>query len=70
MDVGTLPNHVNLFVVVLFSFSDYYHLLHESQHMNITFFQIGKLKNLCESFFKLKSMKPRLFLQEEVCICI
>ncbi|RVW33183.1 Tubulin-folding cofactor E [Vitis vinifera] len=26
---------------------------------------IGKLKNLCESFFKLKSIKPRLFLQEE-----
>ncbi|KAG8378536.1 hypothetical protein BUALT_Bualt08G0147200 [Buddleja alternifolia] len=26
---------------------------------------VGKLKNLCESFFKLKSVKPILFLQEE-----
>ncbi|PIA44248.1 hypothetical protein AQUCO_01700091v1 [Aquilegia coerulea] len=26
---------------------------------------VGKLKALCESFFKLKSIKPRLFLQEE-----
>lgn len=26
---------------------------------------VGKLKNLCESFFKLKSIKPKLFLQEE-----
>ncbi|KAI3464276.1 hypothetical protein Pfo_020939 [Paulownia fortunei] len=26
---------------------------------------VGKLKNLCESFFKLKSIKPILFLQEE-----
>ncbi|KAI5668910.1 hypothetical protein M9H77_18763 [Catharanthus roseus] len=26
---------------------------------------VGKLKNLCESFFKLKSVKPKLFLQEE-----
>ncbi|XP_051123574.1 tubulin-folding cofactor E isoform X1 [Andrographis paniculata] len=26
---------------------------------------VGKLKNLCESFFKLKSVKPVLFLQEE-----
>ncbi|EEF36877.1 tubulin-folding cofactor E [Ricinus communis] len=26
---------------------------------------VGKLKILCESFFKLKSIKPRLFLQEE-----
>ncbi|KAK4486726.1 hypothetical protein RD792_006702 [Penstemon davidsonii] len=26
---------------------------------------VGKLKNLCESFFKLKSVKPLLFLQEE-----
>lgn len=29
--------------------------------------QVGKLKVLCESFFKLKSIKLRLFLQEEVC---
>lgn len=28
--------------------------------------QVGKLKILCENFFKLKSIKPRLFLQEEV----
>ncbi|KAL9173558.1 hypothetical protein ABFS82_03G122700 [Erythranthe guttata] len=27
---------------------------------------VGKLKNLCVSFFKLKSIKPVLFLQEEV----
>ncbi|CAM8975213.1 unnamed protein product [Rhodiola kirilowii] len=26
---------------------------------------VGKLKLLCESFFKLKSMRPRLFLEEE-----
>ncbi|CAL9240301.1 unnamed protein product [Arabidopsis halleri] len=26
---------------------------------------VGKLKILCENFFKLKSIKPRLFLQEE-----
>ncbi|KAJ7982715.1 Tubulin-folding cofactor E [Quillaja saponaria] len=26
---------------------------------------VGKLKFLCESFFKLKSIKPKLFLQEE-----
>ncbi|KAL0351263.1 UNVERIFIED_CONTAM: Tubulin-folding cofactor E [Sesamum calycinum] len=26
---------------------------------------VGKLKNLCESFFKLKSIKPILYLQEE-----
>lgn len=26
---------------------------------------VGKLKNLCESFFKLMSAKPKLFLQEE-----
>ncbi|GAA0149380.1 chaperone [Lithospermum erythrorhizon] len=26
---------------------------------------VGKLKNLCESFFKIKSAKPKLFLQEE-----
>lgn len=26
---------------------------------------VGKLKILCESFFKLKSIKPKLFLQEE-----
>ncbi|XP_058090068.1 tubulin-folding cofactor E [Magnolia sinica] len=26
---------------------------------------VGKLKALCESFFKLKSIKPKLFLQEE-----
>ncbi|KAG6657042.1 tubulin-folding cofactor E isoform X1 [Carya illinoinensis] len=26
---------------------------------------VGKLKILCESFFKLKSVKPKLFLQEE-----
>ncbi|KZV33102.1 hypothetical protein F511_03368 [Dorcoceras hygrometricum] len=26
---------------------------------------VGKLKNLCESFFKLKSVRPILFLQEE-----
>ncbi|CAI9117145.1 OLC1v1018487C1 [Oldenlandia corymbosa var. corymbosa] len=26
---------------------------------------VGKLKNLCESFFKLYSIKPKLFLQEE-----
>ncbi|XP_022886290.1 tubulin-folding cofactor E isoform X1 [Olea europaea var. sylvestris] len=26
---------------------------------------VGKLKNLCQSFFKLKSVKPVLFLQEE-----
>lgn len=26
---------------------------------------VGKLKNLSESFFKLKSIKPKLFLQEE-----
>ncbi|XP_077231741.1 tubulin folding cofactor E / Pfifferling (PFI) isoform X2 [Tasmannia lanceolata] len=26
---------------------------------------VGKLKVLCESFFKLKSIKPKLFLQEE-----
>ncbi|KAL0359975.1 UNVERIFIED_CONTAM: Tubulin-folding cofactor E [Sesamum radiatum] len=26
---------------------------------------LGKLKNLCESFFKLKSIKPILYLQEE-----
>ncbi|KAJ8435560.1 hypothetical protein Cgig2_015415 [Carnegiea gigantea] len=26
---------------------------------------VGKLKNLCESFFKLKSIKLKLFLQEE-----
>ncbi|KAL2497514.1 Tubulin-folding cofactor E [Abeliophyllum distichum] len=26
---------------------------------------IGKLKNLCQSFFKLKSVKPVLFLQEQ-----
>ncbi|XP_057793739.1 tubulin-folding cofactor E [Salvia miltiorrhiza] len=26
---------------------------------------VGKLKNLCESFFKLKSVKPILFLKEE-----
>lgn len=26
---------------------------------------VGKLKTLCESFFKLKSMKPLLYLQEE-----
>ncbi|KAK7246107.1 hypothetical protein RIF29_40966 [Crotalaria pallida] len=26
---------------------------------------VGKLKNLCESFFKLQSMKLKLFLQEE-----
>lgn len=29
--------------------------------------QVGKLKILCESFFKLKSVKLKLFLQEEVC---
>ncbi|ERM99679.1 tubulin-folding cofactor E [Amborella trichopoda] len=29
---------------------------------------VGKLKALCESFFKLKSMKLKLFLQEEVWI--
>lgn len=28
--------------------------------------QVGKLKLLCESFFKMKSIRPRLFLQEEV----
>ncbi|KAH0716275.1 hypothetical protein KY284_009180 [Solanum tuberosum] len=27
---------------------------------------VGKLKILCESFFKIKSVKPKLFLQEEV----
>ncbi|XP_065880822.1 tubulin-folding cofactor E [Euphorbia lathyris] len=26
---------------------------------------VGKLKQLCESFFKLKSIKPKLFFQEE-----
>ncbi|XP_047158653.1 tubulin-folding cofactor E-like [Vigna umbellata] len=26
---------------------------------------VGKLKSLCESFFKLKSMKLKLYLQEE-----
>lgn len=26
---------------------------------------VGKLKILCESFFKIKSVKPKLFLQEE-----
>ncbi|CAK9186882.1 unnamed protein product [Ilex paraguariensis] len=26
---------------------------------------VGKLKNLCRTFFKLKSIKPILFLQEE-----
>ncbi|KAK7852738.1 tubulin-folding cofactor e [Quercus suber] len=26
---------------------------------------VGKLKSLSESFFKLKSIKPKLFLQEE-----
>jgi hypothetical protein len=31
------------------------------------FSQVGRLKFLCESFFKLKSMKLKLFLQEEVC---
>lgn len=30
------------------------------------FEQVGKLKNLCLSFFKLKSVKPILFLKEEV----
>ncbi|KAK3035016.1 hypothetical protein RJ639_033930 [Escallonia herrerae] len=29
---------------------------------------VGKLKILCENFFKLKSIKPILFLYEEVCI--
>ncbi|KAJ8760548.1 hypothetical protein K2173_015215 [Erythroxylum novogranatense] len=28
---------------------------------------VGKLKILCESFFKLKKMKPKLFIQEEGC---
>ncbi|TMW85638.1 hypothetical protein EJD97_022781 [Solanum chilense] len=26
---------------------------------------VGKLKILCESFFKIKSVKPKLFIQEE-----
>lgn len=30
--------------------------------------QVGKLKNLCESFFNIKSIKPKLFLQEAVCM--
>jgi hypothetical protein len=30
--------------------------------------QIGKLKSLCESFFKLKDIKVRLFVEEEVWI--
>ena len=34
--------------------------------------QVGKLKSLCESFFKLKDIKVRLFVEEEVmnCNCI
>jgi hypothetical protein len=28
--------------------------------------QVGKLKSLCESFFKLKDIKVRLFVEEEV----
>ena len=34
--------------------------------------QMGKLKSLCESFFKLKDIKVRLFVEEEVmnCNCI
>jgi len=34
----------------------------------LCFSQVGKLKFLCDSFFKLKSMKLNLFLQEEVCL--
>lgn len=32
--------------------------------------QVGRLKALCESFFKLKGIRPRLFIQEEVCIIL
>jgi hypothetical protein len=28
--------------------------------------QVGKLKSLCESFFKLKDIKVKLFVEEEV----
>lgn len=40
------------------------------ESISLLYLQVGKLKALCESFFKLKGIRLKLFIQEQVFIWV